>query len=182
MDNTQQDLKIKNTDWAYLAGIIDGEGCIQSEGFQGQHHGAPRIMVAQKDVRLMEYLEKTFGGKIKLYRQHHTGEPIYRWLVCNRESLIFILNGCKSYLVIKKDQAEIALLMVQKFGKLNCHTPKHIREAMVDFRKKCDVELRRLKSAETSKRVGSSNDGMRCSELYSMVKVESNSEMELPLN
>ena len=180
MDNTLEDLKIE--DWAYLAGIIDGEGCIQSEGFNGRHKGMPRLMVSQKDVRLMDYLQKTFGGKVSLYKQFNTGEPIYRWKSTNRDHLIFILSNCKKFLVVKKEQAEIALLMVQKFGKLNCHTPEHIKAEAFKFRKFGHEELKRLKSLETSKRVGLSKDGMRCSELYSMEKVQSNPEMRLPLN
>ena len=142
----------------------------------------PRLMVSQKDIRLMEYLQKTFGGKVNALNQSVTGEPIFRWLAGTRENLIFVLENCKQYLVVKKEQAEIALLMVKKYGKLNSHTKKSILSEAIEFRKKCHEELKRLKLAETSKRVNSSEDGMRCSELYSMVKVESNPEMRLPLN
>lgn len=175
-------MRIKETDWAYLAGIIDGEGCIQSEGFNGRHKGMPRLTVCQKDVRLMDYLESTFGGRVVLIKQHGTGEPIYRWYASTRERLIWVLENCKQYLVIKRDQAEVALLMVKKYGKLNSRTKKEIVLEAIEFRKKCDLVLKQLKTPETSKRVGSSKDGMRCSELGSMVKTESNPEMGLPLN
>jgi len=185
MKNGQHTGSIKNSDWAYMAGIIDGEGCIQTEGFNGQHRGKPVLYVSQKDPRLMDYLYETFGGKVKLYMQSHTGNPIYRWLSCSSEHLTFILENVKEYLVIKKDHAEVALLSLS-YGKARKYQDQKEKNIIFGVRKKCHHKLlhlnKRLDAPETSKQDRLLKDSMRCSELGSMEKAESNPEMRLPLN
>ena len=103
-------------DLAYTAGIIDGEGSIMIKRSKGNRPGRPTpeyrvfISVGNTNRLLLEWLNARFGGSIKRYvRVTPNCKPVYTWTISAKSGIMFI-KLIKDFLVIKKDQAEIALM------------------------------------------------------------------------
>jgi len=101
--------------FAYLAGIIDGEGCFYiGHCKQGKYGSGYQwhvlIKVTSCDEELIVWLENTFGGsKDSRYRwtsKKTAYRPVYNWQ-CTGEMLDYILPHIYPYLIIKKRQCEI---------------------------------------------------------------------------
>jgi len=93
----------------YVAGIVDGEGsfCISKVAPQG---GRIRptyrfyLQVTNQYLPLLESLRETYGvGSILI------STSAYQWIVANRQAEM-VLRKIKKYLIVKKEQADIALL------------------------------------------------------------------------
>jgi hypothetical protein len=93
---------MRRTEWAYTAGIIDGEGCIDTHGFKGGGVYL-RIRVGQKDPKLIRWLQKRLGG-----RHYHTNRGHHQWIVSHKDA-IMVLEGVLPYLTVKRPQAMAAL-------------------------------------------------------------------------
>lgn len=103
--------------FAYLAGIIDGEGCI----YIGNHscnketqapYFANYIQVANTNKELIDWLYKIFGGTTAKYTRAQTPKQSrkdpYFWKVTG-ELLTAICHEVLPYSVIKKQQIEVML-------------------------------------------------------------------------
>lgn len=108
------------TDWAYIAGIIDGEGCIDiySPGLLalGKKRFSPRIVVTQRDSRLTDYLiEATGVGELA---PRASGDFVeYRWRVNKRDDIVNLLECVRPFLVMKRQQADILLDRIKGSGR-----------------------------------------------------------------
>lgn len=105
------------TDLAYVAGIIDGEGCISFSGRkaigEGKNYSIYRVNVTVGNTSywLLEYLQSNFGGSISSHYKIPTGKnhkPAGQWALRNRSACKF-LELILPYLHMKKLQAELAL-------------------------------------------------------------------------
>lgn len=90
--------------WA--AGFIDGEGCIRINSYTSRKSTLYNIVlkVSQKKKEPLEILVSLFGGKIGKYGQRN----IYQWQVTNKMANE-ALKSLLPYLILKKEQAELAL-------------------------------------------------------------------------
>jgi len=100
--------------WAYLAGILDGEGSmsITHRGDRSSNSYEYIIQVYSTDLVLINWVQGYFGGRIYAdERNRHPGErwghkPINRIGWHSKEDIAYILEGVIPYLVIKKDLAQ----------------------------------------------------------------------------
>lgn len=106
---------MKATDWAYLAGFVDGEGCISVKRERVKNTGLkngvfrPYLSLSQKDhVCLANLYEKFSVGYFAVRRDNDQA----RWQVASREDLRWILEGIIPYLTLKRTQAELALQLL----------------------------------------------------------------------
>lgn len=101
---------------AYAAGIVDGEGCIAiSENAKRTQF---RIEVVNSDPRVCVWLKERYGGSV--YQKKHYGGSrhiVYSWIVVSSTAGEFI-TAIYPYLVIKKEQADIALAYLKTKGKI----------------------------------------------------------------
>jgi hypothetical protein len=115
------------TKWSYLAGLIDGEGCISifhrvKEGEQltrihktrANTHPykmfAMRISITNTYLPLMKWLIANFGGVYYQKRESVNGHKAsYEWRPKGRNNVEKMLLGILPYMVIKKEQTQIAL-------------------------------------------------------------------------
>lgn len=107
------------TKWAYLAALIDGEGTISIGGHSAKLKSGelrPRfdlqINVANTDIRLMKWLTSVFGFNYYTLSQNkniRSRKPCYQWKVSGRKSQEQFLLAVIPYLVMKKEQAKLAL-------------------------------------------------------------------------
>ena len=103
---------MKQTDLAYVAGIVDGEGYIGiSADHRKRNPSRPcwrlRVSVTNTNEWLMQYLMFSFGGVISLKSSHNI-KPCYNWTL-NRGKAADFLKLILPYLKLKRPQAELAI-------------------------------------------------------------------------
>ena len=148
---------ITETDLAYLAGFIDGEGCFFIGMFWCKTKSGNKnlnyhtyIKITNTDHAVMEWIKDTFNGtnygqwrSTDRARKH---EKKISHIQFTGKTLDEILPKLLPYLKVKKRQAEIMIKMRSTFiyGKrLSKHPDK---KDIHDFRYQCMVELRKLNS------------------------------------
>lgn len=145
-DNTEERLEeVEQTiqeRLAYMAGIIDGEGCIcMTKGYASQtasgYSYKIRLTVCNTSIVLLDWLVENFGGNYTAKKlaegMELTHAQSYNWnLHCEQAGKL--LNMVTPYLVIKKQQAQLALAY-RKIQQLDfrgcpgrCVVPKQLRE------------------------------------------------------
>lgn len=100
--------------WAYLAGILDGEGSmsITHRGGRSSNSYEYIVQVYSTDFVLLDWIQGYFGGRIYADERHNRpGErwgrkPINRIGWHSKADIAYILQGTIPYLVIKKDLAK----------------------------------------------------------------------------
>lgn len=100
---------MKATDWAYLAGLIDGEGCISATPHKNGKNYNARLSIVNTDKGMLDWVVRTFKvGKV-LVRNRAEIKSCYKVQVANTKDLARILDGVLPYLLTKHDQALIAI-------------------------------------------------------------------------
>ena len=98
----------------YLAGQIDGDGCISIRLPSPSQKGCGRVVIevdkAKRNVASLAVFKKTFGGYIKNERVFKTGncQNSQKWVLEGRSALL----ACKrllDHIVIKRPQVKMAL-------------------------------------------------------------------------
>jgi hypothetical protein len=134
--------KIK-TDWSYLAGLLDGEGCFsiagswktrkRANGLEYQKaffHMNLLISLYNTDLKIMKWLIEKFGG---VYYVHHPSKNPnhkvgYSWHPKGAKNKELLLLGVLPYLVIKTEQAQIALDYIRLNGERHVEQRLALRE------------------------------------------------------
>jgi len=103
---------------AYLAGFIDGEGCITAECPAIDGHNKPkaarvRIMLAQTNKPIIEWLHVKLGGTVCKKQAQGNHKASYNW-VLNGQRATLLLIAIHPHLRVKREQAEVAIA----FGKV----------------------------------------------------------------
>lgn len=111
----------KQIDWARLAAYIDGEGTIYinrqnpAKSTRSVRHFLS-VVVTSSSGTLMRWLRGTFTGTIYSVAPNHWGKkPVFRWQL-NERTAEWVLTNCVSYLLIKREQAEIGLAFRKSKG------------------------------------------------------------------
>lgn len=93
---------------AYIAGFIDGEGCI-SLAKRGKYI-TPSLQISNTDYDILEWIGGFYGLKVydKIADRRPTRKPSYRLAVFG-DKAIQILKDILPYLRVKKEQAEVVL-------------------------------------------------------------------------
>ncbi|MDP2730270.1 MAG: LAGLIDADG family homing endonuclease [Dehalococcoidales bacterium] len=105
---------MKKTDFAYVAGIIDGEGSISiyrmlSRSSKRRMRYSLLVTVTNTNEWLIQWLKMSFGGSIcKVIPRQTNWKPQYRWSLSTRQAADF-LKLIKPYLHLKRPEAEIAI-------------------------------------------------------------------------
>lgn len=127
---------LSDEEWAYAAGVIDGEGCIK--GRKSSRSITIDLHVTNTNAELLLWLQQRLGGSI---HRHHDGCGRW-WAAASTQR--DILEGVLPYLVTKRDQAEAALRLLDirrdRTGHLYSDSEHAERESL--FQK-----LRQLKEA-----------------------------------
>ena len=112
----------------YLAGLLDGEGCIMIAKSKRQgkknYEYCLRVFVSNSHLLGLQEVQKYFGGwlnEVKPDKNRFSQNRCWR-LWWNGKSGANLLEQLKPYLVIKKRQAELAL----QFAILRDRNPKDV--------------------------------------------------------
>ena len=155
--NQRQALRI-----AYCAGIIDGEGSIcvtKTKPMQNRTNPlhAPLIRVGMNKEEPMKFLQDTFQCGNIFYEgvrmDRPNQNPMYRWVVTNRDAVVKVINDILPFLIVKKAQAllvkEMCLGWVLAHSKKLGTYPEEIQRRQ-DYYMKCK-ELNAVGAAATTK-------------------------------
>jgi hypothetical protein len=116
IENTEGTLD--KTKFAYLAGLIDGEGsfCISRVNTSFGYSFARCIVVANTDKKVMKWLVQNFGGRVKVFalRNPEKHKRRLQWLPNGTKNLENLVLGILPYLVIKREQAKVFLEFIRE--------------------------------------------------------------------
>lgn len=103
-----------DTEKAYLAGLIDGEGSIQARYRPGQHGGYDySLTIANTDEAMIRWVEQRWGGRVYTYAPR---SPRHRqqwtWRV-HSNATVSALEDALPYLVTKREHAEVVLSLAR---------------------------------------------------------------------
>lgn len=123
---------VTNTELAYIAGIIDGEGTITLMRHHSNQTPSPEISVANTSFRLLQWLKKTVGAgviiKKKIYQSHHT--PSYVWTLRSNAALT-LMQAALPWLMIKDRRAKLILKDYKRLTPRNGkYTKKQLAQKM----------------------------------------------------
>lgn len=95
--------------WAYIAGLLDGEGHIRRD--------QPTISIANTNRPLMLWLVKTLGGYVRYQKPKLARVPCGSWLIHGARNCAFIIDRTEKHLIIKREAAQaMRARLVAKYG------------------------------------------------------------------
>lgn len=144
----------KPTDIAYLAGIIDGEGCFficklpkrAGDGYVTEHYRG-LLKVDSTDVRLLDWIDSVFSGTASARTRSTSSRKfereVFSWIATG-DRLLDICEQILPYLVIKREQCEI-MIKFRKTYTSQLGSNKLSQEA-ITARQECLEGIRKLNS------------------------------------
>ena len=119
---------MKRLSWKYVAGLIDGEGCVAVgfrvkvvHGTQGQHGGEERktiypqigleVTLTESCKHVLDMLQNNYGGKLYCSgeQKNSNWKPTWSWRLYDRTQCRALFQNIKNHLLIKRAQAEFAI-------------------------------------------------------------------------
>jgi O-phosphoseryl-tRNA(Cys) synthetase len=129
---------LDQTDSAYIAGLIDGEGTVTLSRRHSNENRQLVVSISNTDRPLLEYVLSTVGaGKItgkRVSQPHHT--PSFTYTISNRQALA-LLNQTFPY--IKTYKAKRSNIILRDYIRLtprNGHYSPEIKQARTEFENK----------------------------------------------
>jgi len=106
---------------SYLAGLIDGEGCIEIQKRKKPecivgHYYTARIRISSTNKEIIEWLKNSFGGYISERKGNGNNKDSWTWCLAYGKAKKFIGKVCP-YLKIKRKQAELLREFFKTFEK-----------------------------------------------------------------
>lgn len=104
---------MRNTDKAWMAGFIDGEGWIGIAKQVRKNRPSPTyrigIKISNTIIESLMFFKERYGGKIA------KAKGAYQW-ACPTKSKRKLLDDIKPFLLIKISQARLAVAYMNRFG------------------------------------------------------------------
>lgn len=107
-------IQLTQKQWAYIAGFWDADGII-SVSFNHSEGGRPRPNLAafNSHAGVIAQLHTWLGGKIATRSRPNTNYPSHTLNICGQARMIAVLRGILPYLIVKKQQAELLLQLLE---------------------------------------------------------------------
>jgi hypothetical protein len=103
---------------AYIAGIIDGEGCIRI-GLQSRdglpYNYRPSVSIGMVEPQVVNLCKELFGGNVYCEKRVQDLRQIYRWNLVKAPDVKRFLDTISPYLMIKTEQALNVLELVNNY-------------------------------------------------------------------
>ena len=103
----------RNLQLAYLAGLIDGEGCFSVSSSEGKVKA--RLEVSMTDAGVIKWAHDTFGGTTFKQERRAAWEEIHTWRLSKREELRKLTEELLPFFRTKRLAAIIVLEFCTKF-------------------------------------------------------------------
>lgn len=137
----------------YLAGFIDGEGCISiTRRNKNRRSGYTLTLSAsQLDPKPLYRLQQVFGGSLKQYKHKNSNSrPYYMWSVSSQKAVLAIAT-LLPYLLVKNEQARLGLVFAETitaFSRDNDGTFTKLSDDIIAKREGIYKDMRELKRLE----------------------------------
>ncbi|KJS19097.1 MAG: hypothetical protein VR72_20420 [Clostridiaceae bacterium BRH_c20a] len=105
--------ELSSVQYAYIAGIIDGEGTITLTTHKKGCYPSPTITIASTDYELLQWLRDTLGaGNIVKKRNYNPEKHKDSWALMIRHNCAYELLKCiEPYLIINKKKSRCSLII-----------------------------------------------------------------------
>ncbi len=100
--------KIRQTDLAYTAGVIDSDGCITINKNKGLYYLYPRVSIGQIDSEALDFIKNIFNFVKYKKGRTQNNRQFYDLIICGKKAKP-VLQLILPYLKIKKKQAKIVI-------------------------------------------------------------------------
>lgn len=148
---------MREIDLAYIAGLVDGEGCIRikkstygiriRKDCQNPTY-SEMIQIRMVNEPAIKFIQSRFGGNYYLEKRPYGNKPLYCYqITCKLASNM--IKQLLPYLKVKKEVAKIVLkLRKSKENKdsflRGCPTKQPMKKEIVDFRESLYLETKKL--------------------------------------
>lgn len=123
-------------DLAYVAGIIDGEGCISFTLNKTNGELIIRVRVGMTHYAVPQTLQAQFGGAIRVIdRTKNNRKDIMTWEI-SRTGAVNVLAQVYPLLVVKKEQARLAMLYFKHGNDLSNADVAKLKQTMNSYNKR----------------------------------------------
>lgn len=138
---------------AWSAGIVDGEGWIsvfknRVVRKDGTSNYRLQVGVSNTDPRMCRKLQSLYGGSMsaeKNSKKYGRAKPYYSWHLHGAQCKGF-LDAVLPYLLVKRDQAEVALCYIDTIGKRGWGKVSQTTDDTLAVRSEMYASLRALKA------------------------------------
>jgi len=118
-----------DTDWAYAAGFVDGEGCIaivrSFTPSRGRYYYGVNVVVSNGNREVLDWMHSIWGGWVVEIRRRKSSErAAWQWRVATTLAKPF-LNGIRPWLRVKSAQCNNALAMIELFKRSHRTLGRH---------------------------------------------------------
>lgn len=113
---------MKRLSWKYIAGFVDGEGCIDVQTHNEYVRPRLRITQSESGKHVLDMLHTNFGGHM-FHRESKNSnwQDSYSWELTGYGKVCWFLRNFVNHLEIKQEQAKFILWMEQNLkGKHIC--------------------------------------------------------------
>ena len=104
--------KLKKWQLAYIAGIIDGEGCFSLARQTNRRTMAAHVFVNMTNLDCIHFLHTTTTLGNFRTRQFENKKAQYEWSIDNRLEIYLLVEAIHPYLIVKREQADTMLEFV----------------------------------------------------------------------
>jgi len=144
----------KEADLAYMAGIVDGEGCFfigkipkkKGDGYVSEHYRG-LLKIDNTDKRLIEWIDTVFSGTSSAQCRTTSSRKFEREIFTWNATGDRLLDMCEQlipYLVIKKEQCDIMIKFRKSYiGRLGSNK---VSDESLATREECLKDIRKLNS------------------------------------
>lgn len=105
--------KISEIDLSYLAGLFDGEGCVNMGKKTNKGSYKIRVCIYNSNNEVMEWLQSIIPGLLYKSKSKTKSKDIWQWTLGDYKAELF-LTAIIPYIRIRKKQAQIALDCLSK--------------------------------------------------------------------
>jgi len=126
---------MKSTNISYIAGLFDGEGCIQVvKNKKGAYHF--RASISNSHYGVLEWLKRTTGiGGIYKLKGAGKNKQQYEWIVSGRNIVADFLEILCPILLVKREQSELVVTGARGFfGQTKAEIDKSLVEKLKGLR------------------------------------------------
>jgi hypothetical protein len=131
----------------YIAGLFDGEGYITVN--KKKKSFVPVVGIKMNGFNLLKTLHNQFGGYF-YQRKNYINRPLTEWTLRGAFQVIPFLKKIESFLVIKKEQAQLCLELCNTFSirKSNGDWVKKIKlnQNIIDVRNSFKNQIKQAKT------------------------------------
>ena len=132
---------------AYVAGFIDGEGCITITKSKRRRASsycyALNVVISNTNLESLELIQKYYGGKIVKLQTHSLWVGRYALRIGTHESHVLI-KDLTGYFIVKRKQARVALIFMEIKQKYGGKLGRRCDEAFLQMEEGCKLNMNKL--------------------------------------